>query len=229
MTKLMALLAVFQVDVNEDSTLTVSLGFNSRRFVEVEPFVFRELDGPRKLVFQEDKDGHIAYLFPADAPAVSAARRHWFELRSVHLGLVAGCVCVFASAVFIWPPLSFTLRGLSSPAVKRNRWSGLLSCLGWVLSIVCIGFVVAGVVVLLDPNEIAFGLTTPLKILLAGTQVCAVLAVLTVLGCVSAWKNRYWRLSGRVHYTLVALAGLGFVAFLYYWNLLSFGFSNVGS
>jgi len=59
------------------------------------------------------------------------------------------------------------------------------------------------------------------------TQICAVLAVLTVLGCLFAWKNRYWRLTGRVHYTLVALVGIGFIWFLYYWNLLTFGFEGI--
>jgi hypothetical protein len=92
---------------------------------------------------------------------------------------------------------------------------------------VCIGFVVGGALVLKDPNEITFGLTPPLKTLLAITQVCALLAVLTVVGCMLAWKNHYWRLSGRVHYTLVALAGVGFVVFLYYWNLLRFGLSDL--
>jgi hypothetical protein len=32
--------------------------------------------------------------------------------------------------------------------------------------------------------------------------------------------RHYWGLAARVHYTLVVLAGLAFVWFLYYWNLL---------
>jgi hypothetical protein len=56
------------------------------------------------------------------------------------------------------------------------------------------------------------------------TELCE---ALTVLGCLIAWKNRYWRLSGHVHYSLVALAGVGFVALLYYWNFLTFGFRDI--
>jgi hypothetical protein len=51
-------------------------------------------------------------------------------------------------------------------------------------------------------------------------QFCTVLVALTVLGCLIAWLAGYWRLGGRLHYTLVALAGVGFVWFLYHWNLL---------
>jgi CubicO group peptidase (beta-lactamase class C family) len=227
-TKLVALLGGVTVAVNEDDTLTLSTLMDSRRFVEVEPLVFRERDGPRKVVFQEDKNGNIARLFLADAPAVSAVRRQWYEKRDVHVGLLAGCAAVFASALLFWPALAFTVRGGSSPKIKRNWHSGLLSCLGWLLSIVSLGFI-AGVVayVVANPEEIGFGLTPALKKLLAVSQVSAVLAALTVLGCVIGWKNRYWRLSGRVHYTLVALAGVGFVAWLYYWNLLAFGFRDL--
>ena len=82
-------------------------------------------------------------------------------------------------------------------------------------------------IVLSDLTEIAFGMTPPLKGFMASTQFIVVLAALTVLGCVIAWKNRYWRFTGRLHYTLVALAGTGFVWFLYYWNLLTFGFRGV--
>jgi CubicO group peptidase (beta-lactamase class C family) len=226
-TKLAALLGGFKVAVNDDDTLTLSTVTSSRRFIEVEPLVFRELDGPRQIVFQEDKNGNIAYLFPADAPAVSTVRQKWYEQRNVHLGLLAGCVAVFASALLFWPALAFAVRGSDSPKIKRNWRSGLLSCLAGLLSIVSLGFAAGGAYFLSEPEEIVFGLTPALRILLAVTQVSAALAALTVLGCVIAWKNRYWRFSGRVHYTLVAVAGVSFVAFLYYWNLLTFGFREL--
>jgi hypothetical protein len=63
--------------------------------------------------------------------------------------------------------------------------------------------------------------------LLAAMLWCTpVLAALVtgMLACtILAWKNRYWRLSGRLHYTSVLLAGIAFVWFLNHWNLLRFG------
>ena len=41
-----------------------------------------------------------------------------------------------------------------------------------------------------------------------------------VVLAVLAWKDRYWGVAGRVHYTLLALAGALFVLFLGYWNLI---------
>jgi hypothetical protein len=44
---------------------------------------------------------------------------------------------------------------------------------------------------------------------------------ITVLAVV-AWRNRYWDIAGRVHYSLVALAAVVFVLFLGNWNLIAF-------
>ena len=67
-TKLASLMSAIKVRANKDDTITVSSGDSARRYVEVEPLVFRELDGPRRIVFQEDKDGRVHYLFYADGP-----------------------------------------------------------------------------------------------------------------------------------------------------------------
>jgi hypothetical protein len=193
----------------------------------VEPFVFREIDGLQQIVFQEDKDGRVRYLFFDAFPPLSAVRLQWYELRPVQLGLLAGSVAIFASALLFWPPIAFSIRGLQSPRIRRTGFSGLLSILGWLSCAAGIAFLIGVAVVLRDPNEIAFGLTREMRGLLALTQVCLVLAAVTVFGAVIAWRNAYWRLSGRLHYTLVALAGVGFTCFLYYWNLLTFGFDGL--
>jgi CubicO group peptidase (beta-lactamase class C family) len=226
-TKLAALLAVFKVAANKDDTLTISVGDSSRRYVEVEPLVFRELDGPRKVVFQEGKNGRVLYLLPANAPVVCAIRREWYELSLVQFGLLGGSMAVFLAAFTFWPVLGFSLRGLRSPRIRRTWFSGLLSFLGWLTSAACLALAAGMALVVSEPNDIAFGLTPLVKYLLAGTQVCAVLAGLTVLGCLLAWLKGYWRFSGRLFYTLVALAGVGFTWFLHNWNLLTWGLKDV--
>jgi hypothetical protein len=226
-TKVAAALFRFQVAVNDDGTITVASGRGSRRFIEEEPLIYRELDGQRKLVFREDNTGNIEYAFFSDQPAFSLVRKRWYELHDMQMALLGGLAAVFSSALFFWPALAFTLRGRYSPEIKRNWRSGALSCLGWLLSGVSLGFVVGLTFVIADPNEITFGMWPALKVLFAVTQVSAVLAALAVFGCMIAWKNRYWRLSGRLHYTLVAMAGVVFVVWLYQWNLLNFGFRDL--
>jgi hypothetical protein len=227
--KLSALMSIMRVSVDKDDTITVHMGLGgeARRYVEVEPLVYREVNGAERIVFQEDKNGKVVYLFPANAPAFSAERRDWFDSSPAHLGLAGGSLLILSSAFLFWPALAFAGRGLKSPNIKRTWFSALLSCTAWLTSIACLGFVIGLIVELSEPEEIVFGLPKPLKIILAASQVCAGLSLLTLLGSLIAWKNSYWRLTGRLHYTLVALACIGFVWFLYYWNLLALGFTGI--
>jgi CubicO group peptidase (beta-lactamase class C family) len=224
--KLAALMAVLDVSANDDGTVTVGLGDNSRRYVEIEPLVYREVDGTRKVVFRED-NGRVRYLFLDDAPPLSAVRREWYEGSVVQWGLLGGSLAILASAVLFWPAIAFSVRGLSSPRIKRTRWSGVWSCVAWLFGLVSLAFGIGLAWVLSEPDDIAFGLTPRLRALLAVPQVCVVLAGLTLIGCIVAWIKGYWRITGRLHYTLVALAGIALTWSLYYWNLLTFGFSGI--
>jgi CubicO group peptidase (beta-lactamase class C family) len=221
--KLVELMQTDDVHVNDDGTITLSTPAGARRFVEVEPLVFQQLDGDRRIVFRADEKGTITHLFPAYAAAVALERHEWYQRIDFHKALLAASLVLFASAVLIWPAIGFATRGLTSPTIRRSRVSGLASVIGFLLSAACLA-VVAGVLVgMSDSEEVAFGTPATLKWVLAVPQVCVALAALTLVFCLVAWKQRYWRFSGRLHYTLVALAGVGFCWFTYYWNLLHFG------
>jgi hypothetical protein len=222
-------LGVFHVSVNDDDTLTISIGQTTGRYVETEPFVFRELDGPKRVVFQEEPNGRVSYLYLADVAPLAAERREWYESTLAQWSVLGASAAILASALLFWPIVAFSVRGLQSPRITRTRWSRIWSIVAWLLSALSVGFAASLAFVLEDPTEIAFGLTPMLRALLAVPQFCAGLAALTLLGCLIAWKNRYWRFSGRVHYTLVALAGIGVTWFMYHWNFLTFGFSGIVS
>ncbi len=221
--KIGSLLAVYDVTVNNDDTITIASGDTARRYVEVQPFQFRELDGTREAVFQTDKEGNVVHLFFGNAPHSSAIKLKWYETSMVQLGLLLGCLVLFATALLVWPAVGWNVRGLESTTIRRTRFSAVLSWLAWGMCLMGIVFTGALAVVMSDPNEVVFGLSPTLESLLQTTKVIAVLSALTVLGCLIAWGAGYWRISGRLHYTLVTLAGVGLVWFLYHWKLLTWG------
>lgn len=225
--KLAALLYTFDVTANDDGTITVSAGGRGRRFVEVQPRVYRDVDGTDTVVFREGADGRGRYLFLANSPPMSTIRPEWYESSIAQWSLFGVSAGLFATALVFWPAIAFSVRGLTSPRIRRTWFSGVLSCLAWLLSATSLAFVGGLLYALKDPNEIAFGLTPLLKALLIVTQVCAGLAAVTVLACLVAWYQRYWRFTGRLHYTLIALAGVGFTVFLYNWNLLPHTFGRM--
>src|SRR5262249_9774944 len=133
---------------------------------EVEPLVFRELDGTRQVVFGEDKDGRVRYLFLADVPPLAAERREWYETSTLNWIVLGASLAIFASALLFWPAVAFAVRGLSSERIRRTRWSGVWSGLAWLLSLAGLAFAAGTVFILQDPSQIVFGLTAPLKVLL---------------------------------------------------------------
>jgi CubicO group peptidase (beta-lactamase class C family) len=226
-TKIAALMNTVDVSANSDNSITISSGERVMRLVEVEPFVFKELNGTNTVVFKEDKSGRISNLFFGNSAPSSAIRREWYDSRLAHLSLLGASLGIFASALLFWPAIAFSVRGLQSPRIRRTWLSATLSCLAWLLSIAGLAFGGALAFAMKDPFEIAFGLTPLIKFLLAMTPVCVGLAALCVIGCLVAWSKRYWRFTGRLHYTLVAVAGVGFTWFLYNWNLLDFSFTKI--
>jgi hypothetical protein len=68
------------------------------------------------------------------------------------------------------------------------------------------------------------GVSMIYKIVLGLGVLAAVLTVGALIYSVLAWKNSYWGIATRVHYTLVTVAALAFVWFLNYWNLLGWRF-----
>ncbi len=129
---------------------------------------------------------------------------------------------VFLSAFLFWPVLAFARRGSKSTRFRRSFLSGLISFCGWLLSAAALAFIGALVWELRAPDQVVYGTPRELEYALLVPQVCVGLAGLALLGSIIAWSRGYWRFSGRVHYSLVAFAGIGFAGFLYYWNLLHF-------
>ena len=174
-----------------------------------------------------DEKGNITNLFPAYAAAVAFERHEWYQRLDFQMALLAATALLFASAIVIWPVIAFSMRGLTAPTIRRTRVSGLATFIGFLLSAACLAVLIGVLIGLQEPDEVAFGTPPTLKWVLAIPQVCVALTALALVFCLVSWKQRYWRFSGRLHYTLVTLAGVGFCWFTYYWNLLHFGSVSV--
>jgi CubicO group peptidase (beta-lactamase class C family) len=221
-SKLSQLLQSYGVKANGDGTLSINIGA-PRRYAQIEPLVFQEVGGRNKVVFHEDDQGRITQLYVSSFPVIAAVRQSGLDQPRLHQGLLGACTVLFVTALLFWPALAFSMRGWRSSKIRRTPLSGLISVAGWLLALACVAFLAGLVVVASDPNKIVYGTPREMQYLLLLPQVCVGLTALAFLCSIVAWAKGYWRFSGRLHYTLVALAGIGFVWFLHYWNLLTFG------
>jgi CubicO group peptidase (beta-lactamase class C family) len=219
--KLIQLLQSYSVKAS-DGTLSINLG-EPRRYAQIEPLVFQEVGGRRKVVFHEDDQGRITQFYVSPFPVIAAVRQSGLDQPRLHQGLLAACTVLFLTSLLFWPALAFSMRGWRSSKIRRSPLSGVISVAGWLLAVACLAFLAGVVVVASDPNQIVYGTPREAQYLLLLPQVCVGLAAVASLCSIVAWAKGYWRFSGRLHYTLVALAGIGFVWFLHHWNLLTFG------
>ncbi len=220
--KLAALVAVATVSVDGDELLVQGAG-TMRRFAPTAPLMFREIDGQNALVFRADPNGHVTHLFSATGGAGALERLRWFNTPRFNLSLLAVCVAVFLSALLGWPVVAFVTREVRRQDTAPRAGARRATLLGWFTCGLILALIVAAGLVLSSKEDIAFGVPPKVKALVWLTPLVAALSAGVAVSAIVAWRQRYWRFSGRLHYTCVASACIAFLWFLNHWNLLSFG------
>ncbi|RCV62916.1 CubicO group peptidase, beta-lactamase class C family [Methanophagales archaeon] len=215
--KLMGIMMKFDVSATEDGLI-----FLSKQWVEVEPMVFHEVGGQQTLVFREDSQGCITHMFVSGWPVMAFVKLAWYEASMFHYILLSVSMVLFLS-VLAWPigALRNRLKGKKKAGILRSRQAR------WVaggMSALYVLFLIGMVIVLSDTTSPMYGVPPLLPFVLVLPLLAAVLTIGALCFTMLAWKNRYWGVVGRVHYTVVTVAALGFIWFLNYWNLLGFRF-----
>lgn len=196
------------------------------RLVPVEPLLFQRVDDDAFTAFGEDRSGRIAFAFNPILPIIGAYERiPWYETIWVQLGIAGFCAVVFLSACIIWS-LRPLIRRLQAKRFQLNRrlsiaWliAGLIGTLNLVF---LIGFPLS--LWLIGIWKLVYGVPAVVVALLCIPLLTTVLTVGLPIFTALAWKNKYWSVRGRLHYSLITLAALAFIPFLTYWNLLGFHF-----
>ncbi len=216
--KLGALFGVADVSVDGDElVLSFNGGELALRMVEIEPGLFRQVDGQHMLAFREDADHQVTHMFLSGSP-VAWTRLQIYETPQFNLGLMVACVAVLLSAVIGWPLAAFINRGHGG-AAQRTAGSKLASWIGWLASLAILVVIGLAMIPFSNPEQIAFGMPNLLVGLQWSTLAIIALVAAAFLCSLVAWARGYWRVSGRLHYTCVMVAGLAFAWFLYHWQM----------
>jgi CubicO group peptidase (beta-lactamase class C family) len=215
--KMAALTNVLSVSVTSDNTLLISGVFpEPSQYVEVEPLLFQQIDGGRTIAFKENKDGEITHMFFGMFPFMPTYRVPWYEAQGFSLALVGLgvllCITTLVSA--------FYLRKQSKTAPRSSRWAVRLAA---VISVLTLAFLVSFIAIIASSSErLMYGFPASLTAALVLPIVTSVLAVGTTVFVVLAWKERWWTLVRRLHYSLFAITSLALVWFYFHWNILGF-------
>lgn len=208
---------LFEQQIQVRATRDRLLAFN-RQWIEIEPWVFREVDGEEILAFAPNRGDRLTRLYRGERPPAAFLKLPWYRTSLYHFVLLGICIILFLSAIGVWLS-SFFVDKKYRP--QLSRLIGVPVVIGSAGNLV---FLVMFVISFSDIFAIVTGIPTTLKIALIIPLLTTAMAIASVFFTFRLWQRNHGLIQERVHYTLVTLALLAFTWFCSYWNLLGFQF-----
>jgi len=230
------LLVQWRIRAHPDGSLSLVypslLSGQASRWAEVEPGLFQNQENGGYLSYSEDRRGRITHVYTKIGEEGVLERVAWYEGLAVQASILVFLVVVFAGALVgrlvAWlvgaiqraRPAHSERQPVRRPGDRALRLAAWVSVLISGLGLLFLAGLASSVLYSVNvrapqvpPYMIGLLLIPLIAVLLAPGMV-----ILTLL----AWKNRSGTVLGGIQYSLVSLAGLAFLWFAWYWNLLGF-------
>jgi CubicO group peptidase (beta-lactamase class C family) len=222
--KLFLLLGAMTVSAQDGDLITSVAGLEPTRWVATGDDAFVSVDGRSRMVLsgEPDQPTHLSFDGPSTgfySPMGVWVATPWYDRVSLHGGLFAVALALILSALALWPALALVRhrRGSTRPAQGTvARWWAAGTGGLYLL------FVVLLVASLLDFLALEFGASPMLVAALSVGIAAAVMTLGALTHTLLAWRNGYWSVPARIHYTLVTVAFVGLAWQLNHFNLLGF-------
>ena len=225
--KLAAIMGQHTVSSDANGILTVE-GVQSprgglKRWREIGPLLYREMDGPDMIAFRRDANGVVTDLFPS-SPIHLAQRVRGFASKQLLLPLVGTSLGILLLTLLLWPVAAIIRRRYARPlfSATGERVLYLLSRFVCALQIAAIASI--AVPLSFANRNIAY-IGDGMNPWLNAAHVMGWLATLGLIVLAIA-TLKFWRLPGlgwwaKVHATLLLLASIVFISFAWWAHLLS--------
>ncbi|HZU45511.1 MAG TPA: serine hydrolase domain-containing protein [Terriglobales bacterium] len=210
---------------NDDGTISVSdiKGMNGepKKFREIAPLMFREVNGQDRVGFKRDSSGNMVEVM--DFPVFVFLKSPWNDNSAFQLPLLVCSLVVIVIALILWPVMALVRRHYAKPLNltpeqrRRRRWVRL-ACLAYVIFF-------GAYLYFFSLLEKDIGLLSPranpwLRLIQIVGWLGVLGTIIAIYNAVKSWlEPRPWFWS-RIGETLIALACVGVVWFIFTWNLL---------
>ena len=211
-TKIMGALTLVRPKITADGLWIASmLDPEGSTYVPVARDIFQEKDGMMRIVFLRDERGRVRSLYANDLPAFLFSRPPAVEAPVVSLTVVALGILLMLTGLMAPPTGLLTLiPRLRSKAGGSGRLLALWSGRGYILLILLQVVLIASLGNFIF-TPIGPGHVVPLYL-------AAAAAAVMVFSAVLAWRQRFFRPIGRLHYSAFALSQALLVVWLGYWG-----------
>lgn len=215
--KAVRLAAPTKVTAQDDGSLLIS-GLapdpGATRWIEVEPYIYRERYGTARIVFQADDAGEVTRFFHDGFPPVAYEASAFYETQSFNLWLLGVTFLLFLSTVVAWLVSLVKRKGQSGFAMIARAVAGTAALL-FLAFVVLFGMGTGD-----EAFQLVYGVPPLVQTALTIGIVGTVLAALAAIFLIPVWRSGYWTFWSRLYYSIVVFGLLAFVWFLYFWNLL---------
>jgi len=214
-----------KISSNGDGTISVDdlkdLNGEPKKFREIGPLMFRDVNGQDRIAFKHDNSGNLILVI--DFPFMVFEKARWYENNVVNLPLIIGSLAVLLLTVLPWPIAALTRRHYGrkltlTPGERRVRLLVRIVCLlDLVFLAAFAGFFTMALkdIGLLSPHY------NPWLRMIQIVGWLGVLGTLMVIyNAVRSWKQPERWLWARLGDMLIALACLGITWFVFTWSML---------
>ena len=197
-----------------ESTLMLGLGGESRQFVEIDKNLFRQVDGPMRIVFGEDENGNIRDFGVDGSPFMEASRQPAIESSFFANTLPGISLLLFLTVWVGWMYRRKEFKTMSSGERTALKMSMGVSGINLIFLILMVS------VLSIYEETLVSDVPTALYLTMILPNIAVLLTIGMVWCAVKCWQNGYWRFGRRIHFTFVTLAAVYISWFFYYWNML---------
>lgn len=215
----------------KDNTISITSlkGLNQEplHFREIEPMVFREVNGKAKVAFVDDASGcRVAHIdYDTNYPSVVFQQvNNTLDKQSFNFLVLGFSVSVIVLTLLAWPVAAIIRKHYNKPLMlasneKRLRMMSHLVCLCIVVYIVLLlvfASTLSDFSMLSERNDIW------LRMLQAVALIAGLGSLVVIYNSIKSWTDKQRSLWSKIWNTLLAVACVGFFWFIYHWNLLNF-------
>src|SRR5438477_4841821 len=225
--KILPLLDQFNVNADKDGILTVegnkTQSGELKKWKEIAPLVYREIDGQERIAFRSDASGIVREMLPF--PAIYQGQRlPWYATKTFVGFVIGGNLLLAGLTILLWPVAVLIRKRYQRPlfTAKTDR------VVYFLCRIVCIGeliLVLAPLIMFSEGLEHIVVLGDAINPWLQAFHIFGWIVVTGIILLVVA-AVRFVRLPGyglwfRAHTILLAIGGIAFGVFAWQYHLLS--------
>jgi len=210
---------------NPDNTISVAefkdMNGEPRKFREIGPMMFRDVNDQDRIGFKRDNEGNLVGV--VDFPFLLLQRASAWKSSSMQLPIIISALVILVLTLVLWPVAAILRKHYGKPLTltpqqRRLRVLVRLACVAFVVFFgAYLGFFAAALkdIGLLSPKGNPW-----LRLIQLFGWLGVIGTLIALYNALRSWQDSARWLWSKIGDTLIALACLGAVCFVFTWHML---------